>query len=102
MKQFQMISAAFFAMALSAWLGRVELHTDDTGILVGLLALGSLLAAMVEPRRPWIWGIVAPAGIIAVNAWNHHGVLGIAAFTIAVATAASYLGAFVRGRVSAA
>ncbi|HEY3837869.1 MAG TPA: hypothetical protein VGL72_14910 [Bryobacteraceae bacterium] len=101
MKLFQMLSAAFFALALSAWLGRADLHTDDTGILVGLIGLGSLLVAMVEPRKPWIWGMVVPAGIITVEAWSHHGVLGIAAFTIAVATAGSYLGAFVRGRVSA-
>jgi hypothetical protein len=102
MKRFQLIAAAFFGLTFSAWLGRVELHTDDTGILVGLIGLGSFLLAMVEPRRPWIWGIVVPAGIIAVEVWNHHGELGVAAFTIAIATIGSYLGALIRGRIASA
>jgi hypothetical protein len=102
MKRFQRIAAAFFALSFSTWLGRADLHTDDTGILVGLIALGSFLLAMVEPRQPWIWGVVVPAGIIAVEAWSHHGVLGIAAFTIAIAMIGSYIGAIIRGRISPA
>ena len=98
MKAFHTVAAAFFAVALSIWLGRADLHTDDTGILVGLIGLGGVLLAMVEPRRPWIWGLVVPSGVIAVEVWRAQGlgVLAIAALTIAIASAGAYFGALVR------
>jgi hypothetical protein len=111
MKQFQMFAALFFALSLSAWLGRAELHTDDTGILIGLIGLGGLLLSMVEPRRPWMWGVIVPAGVIFVEVWNYSsgrnnphlggvaGLIGIAAVTIATASAGAYLGAFIRRSV---
>lgn len=110
MKRFQLFAALFFALTLSAWLGRAELHTDDTGILVGLIGMGGFLLAMVEPRRPWMWGIIVPAGVILVEVWNHlqkkaNGVgdlLGIAAFTITIACIGAYIGAFIRRRISPA
>ena len=108
MQRFQTLAAAFFAFALSLWLGRADLHTDDTGILVGLIGCGGLLLATVEPRRPWIWGLTVPAGVILVEIWNFvygasnpqtggvPGLFAIAALTIAVASTGAYLGAFVR------
>lgn len=114
MKRFQLLAALFFAIALSAWLGRADRHTDDTGILVGLIGVGGFLLSMVEPRRPWMWGIIVPAGIIAVEVWNYAygtsgpntggvgGLCGIAALTIAIASLGAYAGAFVRHRVSEA
>jgi hypothetical protein len=106
MKRFQLLAALFFAITFSAWLGRAELRTDDTGILVGLIGLGSFLLSMFEPRRPWMWALIVPAGIILVELWRHTGTAGdlwaIAAFTIAVAGVGAYLGAFIRRRVSPA
>jgi hypothetical protein len=98
MGRFQTFAAFFFALSLSIWLGRADLHTDDTGILVGLIGCGALLVALVEPKRPWIWGLLVPAGVILVELWNNTGwgVLLIAAVTVTIAAAASYLGAFLR------
>lgn len=77
------------------------MHTDDTGILVGLIASGGFVLALLEPRRPWAWGVVVPAGIIAMNLWRRSsGVLAIAAFTVAIGCAAAYAGAFVRRHCS--
>jgi hypothetical protein len=105
MRRFQLLAALFFAVALSAWLGRVDRHTDDAGILVGLIGTGAFLLGMVEPRRPWMWGIIVPAGIIAVESWNYKGGFGglcaIAAFTTVIAATGSYIGAFLRRRLSA-
>jgi hypothetical protein len=112
MNRLRSLAALFFALAFSIWLGRADLHTDDTGILVGLIGCGGLLLALVEPRRPWRWGLIVPAGVILVEFWNlltgpHNphtggplGVTAIAAITIAIASAGSYLGAFVRRHVS--
>jgi hypothetical protein len=109
MKRFQLLAALFFALTLSAWLGRAELHTDDTGILAGLIGLGSCLLAIVEPRRPWMWGVIVPAGVIGVEAWNHISkmgslgdLLGIAVFTITIASIGAYIGSFIRRVASAA
>jgi|SRR5690348_12517981 len=98
MKLFHTFAAVFFGVALSIWLGRADLHTDDTGILVGLIGCGGALLALVEPRRPWIWGLLVPAGVITVELWRGPGlqVLAIAGVTIAVASAGAYLGALVR------
>jgi hypothetical protein len=97
MTRFRPAAAWSLAIAFSAWLGRAELHTDDTGILAGLIGIGAFLSGVIEPRRAWIWGIVVPCGIIAVNAW-HHSVawLGIAAFTLAIGCAGAYAGALIR------
>jgi len=109
-----MAAALFFAINLSVWLGRVEQHTDDTGVLIGLIALGGFLTAMVAPRRPWVWGLIVPAGVILVEVWNQvygnrnpngggaGGLAAIAALTIAVASTGSYVGAFIRRHASLA
>ncbi len=98
MKLSQCLSACVLALALSAWLGRAELHTDDTGILVGLIGIGAFLLAILEPRLPWVWGLIVPFGIIAVNIWKQSALslLGIAAFTIGIGCAGAYAGAFIR------
>jgi hypothetical protein len=105
MRRFQLLAALFFAVALSAWLGRADRHTDDTGILVGLIGTGAFLLGIVEPRRPWMWGMIVPAGIVVVEIWNYNGGLSglcaIAAFTTVIATTGSYIGAFIRRRLSA-
>jgi hypothetical protein len=104
MKQLQFLAAAFFALSLSVWLGRAETHTDDTGILIGLIGIGGFLISMVEPKRPWLWGVIVPAGIILGNLWRHSQSLGsvsaIAGLTIAVGCAGAYAGSFVRRHVS--
>jgi FtsH-binding integral membrane protein len=100
MSYLQITAAWFFGLSLSAWLGRVDLHSDDTGILLGLIGLGGFLLAMVEPRRPLTWGIIVPAGVILVEVWRgaeHLGsVLAIAAVTVATASLGSYLGSRIR------
>lgn len=105
MRRFQFLAALFFAFALSAWLGRADRHTDDTGILVGLIGTGAFLLGIVEPRRPWMWGIIVPMGIILVEVWNYKGgptgLCAIAALTTVIATTGAYLGAFIRRRLSA-
>lgn len=101
MRRFQVLAAVSFAVIFSAWLGKADAHTDDTGVLVGLTGIGGFLLAIAEPSRPWIWGLLVPAGIILAEiVRGASGALGIAAFTIAVACVGAYLGAFVRRRMT--
>lgn len=105
MRYFSFLAALFFSIALSAWLGRAALHTDDTGILVGLIGTGAFLVGMVEPRHPWMWGLIVPTGIVIAEAWSRKagigGVYAIAAFTLAVAATGAYIGSFLRRLFSA-
>lgn len=97
--QLRIFACVFFALTFSAWLGRAEMHTDDTGVLVGLIGLGGFFLSLFEPRRPWIWGVIVPSGIILVNIWRHSdGVLAIAGFTLVIAFAGAYAGALIRRR----
>ena len=106
MKRLKMAAAVSFALMYSAWLGRAEMHTDDTGILVGLIGIGGFVLSLFEPRHPWIWGVSVPSGIILANVWRHSGgvgdLLAIAGFTMAVGCACAYAGALIGRHVSAA
>lgn len=103
MKRFQMTAAFFFAVVFSVWLARAEMHTDDTGILVGLIGIGGFVLSLIEPRLPWMWGLIVPSGIIVSNAWRHStsigSLFGIAGITIAVGCAGAYAGALLRRHV---
>ena len=100
MRSFRRTAAFFFALTFSAWLGRAEMHTDDTGILVGLIAVGGFFLSLIEPRCPCLWGLIVPGGIILVNFWRQsvrvESLLTIAGGTLGIAFAAAYAGAFVR------
>lgn len=40
---------------------------DDTGVTVGLLLIGSTVAAFVGGRRPWLWALLVGAPLPAVE-----------------------------------
>jgi hypothetical protein len=100
MRHFHLAATFFLAVTFSAWLARAEAHTDDTGVVVGLIAIGAFVLALIEPRRPWVWGLIVPAGIILGNIWRHSGSVGsllaIAGLTIAVGCGGAYAGALIR------
>ncbi|HEY0794784.1 MAG TPA: hypothetical protein VGD64_03280 [Acidisarcina sp.] len=43
------------AMAGTLLLGRLELHTDDDGVVVGFILAGSFVLGCLRPRRAWLW-----------------------------------------------
>ena len=47
------VLGAVFTAAFGAWLFKANLTTDDTGIVVGLIVLGSAVAAAILPARWW-------------------------------------------------
>jgi len=112
MKRFQLLAALFFAVTFSAWLGRAERHTDDMGILVGLIGMGGFLLSMVEPRLPWVWGLMVPAGVILVEVWNYlygtrnpstggvPGLIAIAGLTITIASTGAWFGTLIHRSVA--
>jgi hypothetical protein len=101
------MGAYLFCLAAGAFLGRFELHTDDTGVEVGFLLLATFLLGCWHPRHAWQWAVLVglwiPAAELvfrkpAVNASS----LAVAGFVLAVGLAGSYLGVLARKAIAAA
>ena len=95
------VAAYVFCLASGAFLGHFELHTDDTGVEIGLLLIATFILGCWHPRHAWQWpllvGLWIPAAELIfrrppVNASS----FGVAAFVLAVGLAGSYLGVLVR------
>lgn len=100
------IAAYLFALAAGAFLGRFELHTDDTGVEVGLLLVATSVLGSLHPRHAWQWAVlvglwIPAAELVFRRPPVHASSLLVAAFVLSVGLAGSYLGALVRGAASA-
>jgi hypothetical protein len=90
------------AAGLCAFLVRFELHTDDAGVLLGFLILSGALAALLDPRRPWRWGLLPGAAILLADLWAGRvgppwwNLPAIGAIATAAAMTGAYAAAFVR------
>jgi hypothetical protein len=90
------------AAGLCLFLGRFELHTDDAGVLLGFLMLSGALVALLDPRRPWRWGLLLGAAIALADLWAARvgppwwNLPAIGAVATAAAMAGAYATAFVR------
>src|SRR5262252_8878578 len=87
------------SLAASAFIGYSDLHTDDTGIIAGLIAITSFVAAIIEPRHAWRWAAIVAAGVPVAEAWARgirRDVFLIALATCAFALAGAYLAVLVR------
>ncbi len=91
--------ALSLSLAASIYIGYGDLHTDDAGIIAGLIALASFAASIVEPRHAWRWAAIVAAGVWAAEAWRagiRRDLLFIGAATAAFALAGAYLAVLVR------
>ena len=94
--------AWILAAGLCLFLGRFELHTDDTGVLLGFLILSGALVALLDPRRPWLWGLLLGAAIVVADVWASRfgstwwNLPAIGAVATAAAMAGAYTAALVR------
>ncbi len=77
---------------------RYELHTDDTGIEVGLLLLITAILGFLHSRRAWQWALlVGPCIPLADALFGQRsgtpGFLLLAAVTTIIGLAGAYAGA---------
>jgi hypothetical protein len=85
------------------FLGRFELHTDDTGVEVFFLLLITFLLGALHPRHAWQWALlVGPAIPLAelLFGQTHSGLALLLAVVIALGLAGSYTGALLRKSIS--
>jgi len=92
-----------FCLAAGAFLGRYELHTDDTGVEVFFILLATFVLGCWHPRRAWQWALLvgpcAPAADLIFKS-GQTGLLGIAVAVIAIGLVGSYAGALLRRGIS--
>jgi hypothetical protein len=55
----QTVAAYAILVGADAFLMRAELHTDDDGIMAGLVLLTALVLGSLHPRRAWQWALLA-------------------------------------------
>ena len=88
------------------FLGRFELHTDDTGIEVGLLLFITFVLGILQPRHAWQWALlVGPCIPIAQLLFRSPRAGDLAllfAVTIVLGLAGSYAGAGLRWAIEKA
>jgi hypothetical protein len=94
-----------FCLAAGLFLGRYELHTDDTGVEVFLIFLLTFVLGCWHPRHAWQWALLvgpcAPAAdlLFGTRSW---GLVSIAAVVIVIGLLGSYAGALLRRGISLA
>ena len=91
-----------------AFLGRFELHTDDTGVEVFFLIAITFLLGFLHPREAWQWSLLVPLWIPAAQlffgrprpalTWSS---LLLVAFVCLVGLGGSYGGVALRRMISA-
>jgi hypothetical protein len=76
MAAFRIVSGWIFAAAVGALLYRVNLHTDDAGVLAGLILIGSAMAAFILPRSWWPAAMIVGLSVIASEYFRSGSMLG--------------------------
>lgn len=89
--------SAFMALS-GAWLYRVNLHTDDTGILAGLILINSAVVAFIVPRRWWPAATLIGVCVVASEFQRSGETLGphiglVAAFVMVISILGAGAGA---------
>jgi hypothetical protein len=108
------IAAYSFCLAAGLFLASFELHTDDTGVEVGLILLLTFVLGCWHPRHAWQWGLLVGPWAPAADLWalrfggarhgldHAGGLLLLTGVVIALGMAGSYAGALLRKGVQAA
>jgi hypothetical protein len=88
-----------FCTAAGGFLGRYELHTDDTGVEVFFILLATFVLGCWHPRRAWQWALLVGPCAPAAD-WifkpTQTGLAVITAVVIAIGLVGSYAGALLR------
>ena len=93
MMQILLIAASNLLGLFLAWVDSRPTW-DDTGVLVGVIILATMILGAIGPRRPWLWALGVGAWIPLYNLLAIGSPASLVA--LAVALAGAYLGAGIR------
>ena len=86
-------------LAAMLFLGRLELQSDDTGVIVFLTLGATFVLGCMHPRRALLWaltGLCIPAAEMMLGSTRIKGFYWIPVFITCVGLAGSYSGVLVR------
>lgn len=92
-----------FCLAAAVFLGRYELHTDDTGVEVFFILLFTFVLGCWHPRHAWQWALmIGPSAPLAdfIFGARPAPLIPLTGVVIVIGLAGSYAGAWFRGSVS--
>ena len=96
----QTMAAVLFALAAALFLGRFELHTDDTGVEVAFILLFTFILGCWQPKRAWLTPLLGLSIPIAQLIGGHPApIMTLALITtvvLIVGAAGSLAGAWAR------
>jgi hypothetical protein len=82
------------------FLGRFELHTDDTGVELGLVLVITFVLGSLHPRHAWQWALLVGPAIPAAQLLFGHPQASVTAvlfpIVVTLGLAGSYAGAGLR------
>ena len=64
------IVAYIFFLTILILLGRYELHTDDTGMVVFFILASAFVLTWMNPERRWLWSLVGWCVPAAEQFWG--------------------------------
>ena len=59
MKNITAMAAYLFCLAAMIFIGKFELHTDDSGVVVFFVLAMTFILGCMHPRRAWLWALSA-------------------------------------------
>jgi hypothetical protein len=98
------VAACVFGLAAAMFLGRFELHTDDSGVEVFFILLFTFILGCWYPKRAWLVPLLGLSAPLAELFWgrsrpslNHTtGLALLAGFVVLVGLIGSYSGVLIR------
>ena len=99
MKHLTTAAAYLFCLAAMFFLGRFELRTDDSGVVVFFVLAITFVLGCLHPRHAWQWaaaGLCVPAADLFWGTTKSTDILLIALFVTAIGLAGSYAGVLMR------
>ena len=94
------IVAYVFWIPAVLFLGRFELHTDDTGVEVAFLLAITFILGVLHPRHAWQWALLVgpciPLAQVLFGQPQGSGTWLLLAVVVALGLAGSYAGAGLR------
>src|SRR5579872_2189045 len=94
------ILAYVFWIPAVLFLGRFELHTDDTGVEVAFLLAITFILGVLHPRHAWQWALLVgpciPLAQVLFGQSQGSGTWLLLAVVVALGLAGSYAGAGLR------
>ena len=82
----QTIAAGIFAIAAALFLGRFELHTDDTGVEVAFVLLFTFILGFWQPKYAWLFAFIGLSIPAAELGWGQPGLKKAALIALVVMT----------------